>query len=763
MKNLGAILLLLCSTHVCLSQNNQLWKGYFSYNNIKDITASNNIFTAASENALFSKNLDINEIKTINTIDGLSSQIISAVYYSPTFNKTLVGYENGLVIVINEADGSIRNLVAIIQKQLPPNIKKVNHFFEFEGTAYISCDFGIVQLNLQTLFFGDTYFIGVPISDIAVMQTTVLNGYIYASTLSQGIKRAVVNSPNITDATQWEVLQTGAFSGITAFNNNIFAINTNGQTFRSTNGVSFANFGNFLSPAAVDIRSSTNNLIITTPNRVLIYNGSFVLTSQITNTQFPNITPTFSCATVLASTIYIGTKENGVLTTTANNISNFVNITPNGPIRNNIFSVNATTSNLWAVYGGYTEFYDPNPLTFLGISKFNADNGWKNIPFSEVGGAASFVRVAVNPSDENNIFVSSYYYGLAEFKDDVLVKIYNETNSELENLFPTDPPDANIRIEESVFDKDGNLWMTNGLASKPLKKRKRDGTWQSFDITAVLEGYSPFGRMTIDKNGTKWMCNLENGLVGFNETRNNLLKKIDDDGEIGSLPAASVQVAAIDNRNQIWIGTRSGLRIIQSVDSFFDDEPLKSNAIIILEDGLAQELLNGQFITDIVVDGANNKWISTISSGVFMVSPNGQETFHHFTSSNSPLPNNNVNDVDINPLTGEVFFATITGMVSYKGTALRASDNLENVVVFPNPVRPNFDGTVKITGLLNKANVKITDIEGNLVHEVISEGGSIEWDTTAFGKYKVASGVYMIFISAQDGIETKVKKIMIVR
>jgi hypothetical protein len=41
------------------------------------------------------------------------------------------------------------------------------------------------------------------------------------------------------------------------------------------------------------------------------------------------------------------------------------------------------------------------------------------------------------------------------------------------------------------------------------------------------------------------------------------------------------------------------------------------------------------------------------------------------------------------------------------------------------------------------------------------EGGTIEWDTTAFGKYKVASGVYMIFISAQDGIETKVQKVMI--
>ncbi|HBK84231.1 MAG TPA: ABC transporter substrate-binding protein, partial [Flavobacterium sp.] len=93
----------------------------------------------------------------------------------------------------------------------------------------------------------------------------------------------------------------------------------------------------------------------------------------------------------------------------------------------------------------------------------------------------------------------------------------------------------------------------------------------------------------------------------------------------------------------------------------------------------------------------------------------------------------------------------------------KASDNLSNVFVYPNPVRPGFNGTVKISGLINNATIKITDIEGNLVHEDTSEGGTIEWNTTAFGKYKVASGVYMIFIASEDGSETKVKKVMIIR
>ena len=755
-------LLLLVSFQAGFAQNNQLWKGYFSYSDIKDVTQSENQFIAASENALFSKNFTLNEIKTINTIDGLSSQTISTIYYSSNFKKTLIGYENGLLIVINETDGTILNLVDIIKKQLPPNIKKINHFHEFEGIIYISCDFGIVQFKLATLSFGDTYFIGNRISDIIVTQTTVLNGFIYAATISQGIKKAAINNPNLIDANQWNTVENGSFSGITSFQNAVFASSANGQVLRSLNGNTFANFGNFLSPAAVDIRATNNYLIIAARNKILIYNESLVLTTQILNTQFQNIVPIFSCATVINATIYIGTQENGVITTQFINTANFESISPNGPSNNNIFSINATSSNLWAVYGDYSQFYEPL-IKSRGFSKFNINAGWTNFPFSKVNGAVDLVRVAVNPTNDKKIFISSYSSGLLEFENDELIKLHNQTNSGLEKLVFSDPNYVSIRIEQSVFDKDGNLWMTNGLIEKPLKKLNRNGTWQSFDISSVLEGYSPFGRMAIDKNGTKWMCNLENGLVGFNESRNNLLKKIYDDGEIGSLPSSSVQVAAIDNRNQIWIGTRKGLRVIQSVDSFFEDKPLTANSIIILEDGLAQELLNGQFITDIVVDGANNKWVSTVSSGVFMFSPNGQQTFYHFTSSNSPLPNNNVNDVDINPLTGEVFFATITGMVSFKGTAIKASDNLENVVVFPNPVRPGFDGTVKITGLLNKANIKITDIEGNLVYEVISEGGSIEWDTTAFGKFKVASGVYMIFISAQDGVETKVKKVMIIR
>ena len=266
----------------------------------------------------------------------------------------------------------------------------------------------------------------------------------------------------------------------------------------------------------------------------------------------------------------------------------------------------------------------------------------------------------------------------------------------------------------------------------------------------------------VDKNGTKWMASSYDGVIGYNEN-GAIFKKISLGAELGNLPVVDARVVALDNRNQLWIGTTSGLRVLSSVDRFSTDQQLTSNSIIILENGLAQELLYEQFITDIVVDGANNKWIGTADSGVFQFSSDGQQTIYHFTKDNSPLPSNVINDIDINPNTGEVFFATDKGMVSFLGTATSPADSLKDVYIYPNPVRPEFTGTVKISGLISKANIKITDIEGNLVYETTSEGGTVEWDTKAFGKYNVASGVYMIFIAAEDASETAVKKVMIIR
>jgi ligand-binding sensor domain-containing protein len=250
-------------------------------------------------------------------------------------------------------------------------------------------------------------------------------------------------------------------------------------------------------------------------------------------------------------------------------------------------------------------------------------------------------------------------------------------------------------------------------------------------------------------------------VVAFNENYGNKFIVINQ--ENADIPAPVVNCLAIDNRNQLWIGTMAGLRVLSSVDRFITETELDVFPIIIQEGDLAQELFYQQPILDIAVDGANRKWVSIADGGVFLVSSNGQQTIYRFDKSNSPLPSNNILDIEIDGVSGEVFFVTDKGMVSFLGTSTKPSDSLGDVYVYPNPVRPNFVGTVKISGLTDKANIKITDIEGNLVYETTSSGGTIEWDTTAFGKYKVASGVYMIFVASEDGLDSTVKKVMIVR
>lgn len=749
------------------SQNNRLWKGYFSYSQINDISQDETRIFAASENAIFSQDIFNGDLKTINTIDGLSGLTITAIYDSPTLRKTLIGYENGLMIVYNQIDGSILNVVDIINKSIPQNVKRINHFMDINGIIYVSCDFGIVQYNLNLLQFGDTYFIGPNGSQISVVQTAEFSGNIYAATRNNGILAAVLSNPNLNDFNQWFTIADFGWSGISKIGNNLVAVNSSGSLQRF-NGSTFVPF--FQLPETInDLRSSNSYLLATTDHHVLIFNNAIGQVSDILSSQISGDNVLFSCATIINNIVFLGTKEDGIFSKGLNN-SVIENNTPQGPLRNNVFAIDTSSPNLWAVFGGYD--IDYNPYTFtsgglpkFGISKFNKD-GWLNIPYDDLLETKAISRIAVNPNNQNQVYFCSYYSGLLKLENDQPVMVYNTTNTGsdgLETIVGEVPDD--IRVNGGVFDRSGNLWLSNSIVRKGLKVFKANGQWQSFDMQNVYAslGRLRMGRMVIDKNGTKWMGTWRDGVIGFNESPGNRFKIISASADAGNLPSFDARAVAVDNRNQLWIGTLNGLRVLSSVDSFYSDETLRTNPIIIIEDNLAQELLYEQSISDICVDGANNKWIGTVDSGVFYVSSDGQKTIYHFTTANSPLPSNTINDIDINGTTGEVFFATSKGLVSFKGTSTSAEDSLNNVYVYPNPVRPGFSGTVKISGLLDKANVKISDIEGNLVHEAISEGGTIEWDTTAFGKYKVASGVYMIFISSQDGAETKVKKVMIVR
>ena len=758
MKKLFIFLLF---TVVSYSQTNQLWKGYYSYNEIIDISYGDTKVVAATENALFSKNIISGDLSIKNSIDGFKPETITAVYYSQNYNLTLTGNDNGLLIITKD-DGTIINKVDIINEvPVPPNTKKINHFYEYEEKVYISTDYGITVLKLNNLEFEDTYYIGNGGQDIPILQTTVFNGDIYAVTSPSGIKKASITNPNLIDYNQWMVFDTGFWFGITNFNNQLVALNADNNVYRH-NGTFFQNVLALPQPG-IKFISTEDNLIVTCNNNVYVLDILFSTIAHIT--QIPDNINLFTCAVTIDDNLFIGTKKDGLFQTQLSNPLMFDELSPNGPEQNKIFRIKKTSKFLWAVYGGYDRFFEPD-YAEKPISKFSNNQGWEIIPFSELLGATSLSNIVVNPNNEDELYIPSYHNGLLKLNNEGIF-LFNHTNTGANGLqiqqTPEDPGFVSVRPNGPAFDKDGNIWMTNSLVVNPLKVLKTNGQWQTYNIESQLiepyyENYAP---LVVDKNGTKWMPSFRsNVLTAFNESYNNKLIRINV--EDGNIPSIDVKCLAIDNRNLLWIGTFRGIRTL-SVDKFINENELVANSIIIEEDGLAQELFYQQSVVDIAVDGANNKWVSIAAAGVFLISPNGQQTLYRFTKANSPLPSNNIIDIEIDNVTGEVFFATDKGLISFLGVNTKASDDLSNVYVYPNPVRPDFNGTVKISGLIDKANIKITDIEGNLVYETTSEGGTIEWDTKAFGKYRVASGVYMIFISAEDGIETKVKKVMIIR
>jgi ligand-binding sensor domain-containing protein len=221
---------------------------------------------------------------------------------------------------------------------------------------------------------------------------------------------------------------------------------------------------------------------------------------------------------------------------------------------------------------------------------------------------------------------------------------------------------------------------------------------------------------------------------------------------------------AQDQDNALWMGTTDGPIVLNNQSKAFDANYACTRIKIPRNDGtnLADFLLDGMKINAIAVDGANRKWIGTESSGVFLVSANGLETVKHFTSENSPLLSNNIISIGINEKTGEVFFGTGKGLISYQSDAIEGGESFNNVHAFPNPVRETYKGVITITGLVTDSRVKITDITGNVVFETISNGGVATWDGNRRTGDRVATGVYLALCFSPDGKQYATAKILVI-
>ena len=768
-----------------------LWEGYFSYYNIKDVTQGNNKIYAASENAIFSYDLSTNELQNITTVNGLSGETITKILYSETYQLLMVGHENGLIEIVFDNDTEVLSVVDILDKEtIAPNVKRINHFNEFNGLVYVSTNYGISVYNLERLEFGDTYFIGAGGSQINVNQTTIFGDFIYvACGSSNAIKKASVSNPNLIDYQQWQTISTGNFKAIQSVNDRLYAVRMNKTFYEIINDN--LNQLYVYQDLPLDTKDVNSNLVITTKNEVFVYDSNYNLLSTASVNQEYNTS--FSSATITDENILIGTTGFGVLKTLLLNPVDYEVVRPDGPLMNNGFKINAGYNKVWLTFGDYDIYHNPHPLRQYGLSIYENER-WHNIPFDSLLTARNLTYTSINPFNPNQIFISATHDGLLEMDDEKASILFNESNSALESLYlPSDPNYLSIRISGSNFDSYGLLWTVTAKIKRPLKSYDPStNQWKSYSFEEIIpdefNDELGFSDLIVDGNGTKWIASYRNGVIGYNENNgNNAINRVYSIEQ--NMPSTVVKALAMDHRNQLWIGTFKGIRVLYNTTNFLDDPNPSVDEIVFLEDGIPKELLSNQYVTDIKVDGSNNKWVGTFDSGLFYFSPDGQETIYHFTTDNSPLPSNTITDISIDSQSGKVYISTPRGLVSFLSGGSNTSEELSNAYVYPNPVRPeynilgfddlhNINNGVKIKGLTENVNIKITDIEGNLVAEAQSrinqrtsranynfaiDGGTAIWNGKNLANNVVASGVYLILISDLDSFETKVLKLAIIR
>lgn len=774
MKIKGFICLLFLVVTSLRGQENAKWNSYFSYQELVALTHGRDVVFGATPSALLRYNINSAGVEVYNTISGLKTNTITALYFSEIHQKLLVGNEDGSLLVFDLKSDRIRTILDIKNKpSLQQSERRINAFLEIKGEVYIATNYGISVFNLNNNAFGDSYYLGKDGKNTAVRDVVATTNDLVAIT-AEGIKQIDLQNPNKVNYRQWATWESSTKWQRGYVNKEQLFLSAKEEPMLyqlvEPNQVSaIASLEELIVKFNVNEEGS---LLVITPSKAFALQTGNQLVEVLQQNNLIDVVE-------VRGNYYAGSNYEGLFRLSKSGSKE--SLSPDGPESNRIFSLLATRAGTWFISGGYDKnTYNPYVpmLTARGLSYFNKKKGWDFIPLTQLKDARALTYATLNPKNDNELFVGSYHSGLLQIKlnsnristsEVILWNHENTGTTGLENL-EIDPEDpsfpagyASVRVNGVVFDTQGKLWMTNNFVRRALKMRTGNDKWESYNTTSGMFDYKRgnYGRLVVDKNNTKWIPSLEDGMMAFNETKNNRLTSFNTD--LGTLPSNNVSTLALDKNNQLWIGTNKGLRVIQNVNQFLQTTNLKPTNIVIEENGIAEELFYQQYITKIEVDGANQKWVAIADAGVFLVSPTGKEIIYHFTKDNSPLPSNTINDIAVDPIAGEVFFATDLGVVSFIGDTSEGQESNSSFYAYPNPVRPEYLGEVRVVGLMDRSVVKITDIEGNLVFETTSNGGTVVWDTHAFNGKRVGSGVYLIMVSSADNSNTKVKKLMIIR
>lgn len=718
------------------------WRVHHSYAGTLEVVQGDKIYTATPE-AIFSTN-NTGQFEYFNKLTGLSEASIANICWDNETEQLVVAYTNNNLDVIK--GGLVKNIYDLVRTS---RIQKINSIYADKGMAYLSTNMGIVVIDLFKYEIKESWILGSNANTLDVFSLTKSLGNWYAAT-ANGIYTTSVSNANIADAKSWTVFYNAA--------NNIPV-----KKISST-------------PTGLIIEKNDSLLLIqsTTANTTLFYKASEQIKSWQFNEQKITIATTdkqTSKARVHQITmgnatglifeqpaIFINPNacifSNGIIWISDSvtglikldpSTSSFVKIIPGGPVGQITKALLATST------GVLVASNTKKGLTILENGKWQPQNGLDSV--------AGVQSIAINHLD-NSIWLSTAQMGVAKFNNNK-VQIFDARNSSLKGAA------NNTCFTTGVAaDTKGNSWVSNAGTSISLHVYQPDGKWTGFTNPY---GLTDAGALEIDDLGQIWFATTNaNGLVVYNPG-SSLTSSADDKWKqykagtgIGNLPSNQVNCTAKDKNGFIWVGTDRGIGIIQCTENIFTPAGCDALLPVVQQDRFAGLLFKDENVQTIAVDGADRKWVGT-KNGVWLISATGEKVIYRFSTSNSPIPGNDVSKISIDPLTGEVFIATNSGLCSFRSTATEAVSTQQKLLVFPNPVPPGYNGSIAIRGLTNNALVKITNLYGALVYQTRALGGQAIWDGKNTNGLKVASGVYLVICRDDSGTEKIATKITIVQ
>jgi non-canonical purine NTP pyrophosphatase (RdgB/HAM1 family) len=743
------------------------WRTYLASYNTTAVAEANNMVFGMADGSLYSYGKDDNRVTFYSRLTGLSENDIKLIGYNPAVKMLLIAYTNGNIDLMGE-DG-IYNLPFLKNAGNIADKEPLDVYFNNER-AYLSCRFGIVVIQMDKREVAETYRFNQPAYSVCIMGETI-----YAST-DEGLRRGNLRD-NLLDNNNWSLVslnspdvnvknirQLALFQDRLCFRvdgGGVFYLETDGtvKTIIKHTGLT----GMVLLPGYLAAHTASTLYLFNTLNRYESVNvGVISNVSALTNNA------DFWIAGGINGIIGIKRKAENQFETAVSGL----NI--DGPKRNLTASLTLHGEKLLITGGGFVFDRFNNPGTLMTYENGIWTNFDENQIIPKIGyGIRDFTSVAVDPDDDTHYFVSSFGEGIFEVKDNQFITLHNHLNSALQSVLPNQSiSDRYVRVCYVAFDKDKNLWATNRAGRNVMVVRTPDGQWAALTYPGLIES-SIVDKILFTSTNMKWLnvphaTGINGGILVVDDNGTPTDNSDDQSFYYDNLRTAGTNnihgtkfyCIVEDLTGKIWIGSNSGPIICQSPNNI--DNLLFTHIIREDDNFVPYYFLDGEQINTIAVDGGNRKWIGTAGSGLFLVSPEGDRTILHFDMNNSPLYSNNIQSIVIDSNTGEVFIGTDKGLISYQGDATEPSADYSDVYAYPNPVRPEIDDRVVITGLMSNSNVKITDLSGNLIHQGTSAGGQFVWNCRTRTGSRVATGIYLVLSSTPQAAESVVTKIAVV-